>query len=228
LSGFDPNQLVTTTAPTQDNPNGRQFIDLTPVFTDKAARGKALTLASKLGIPALNPQDATAIKDVSRARLDMQSLEDYVTGLLPSDAATRSQKYVGMQISKLLQTNEQRAAFQTWRDSAIPTLRGLAGSRGLRISQQQIQLMVNNLPKDNDTFGTAQRKLGIIRALLTNAESPLLSRNLGAQRGAVAAGQTKDTTQVVLQSPSGVKRSIEAWEVPEAVKHGWKRVANGQ
>ena len=219
---FDPAQYVTKTAPSDAAPDGREFVDLSSL--NGKQRDAVSAWASKNGVIALNAQDATAIKDVSRARLDMISLNDYVQGLLPADAATRSQKYVGMKISKLLQTNEQRAAFRTWRDTAIPTLRGMAGSRGLRISQQQIQLMVDNLPKDDDTIGTAQRKLRTINTLLTNAETPLLTRNWGKVKAAGVGGNTvKDTAPVVMLSPKGVRRTIEAWEVPEAVKHGWTR-----
>jgi hypothetical protein len=82
-----------------------------------------------------------------------------------------------MKLSKVLQTNAQRAAFMTYRDAAIPVLRGMAGSKNLRITQQQVQLAIDNLPKDTDTYATALKKVGIIKRLLMNAESPLIDRN---------------------------------------------------
>jgi hypothetical protein len=191
LQGFDPSSYVVKTQPSDVAPEGRQFVDLS-ALTGKL-RDAATAWASRNGMPALNTVDAQGVRDVDRARLDMTSLNDYIQGLMPANAGERAQKYMNMKLSALFQTDEQRAAFRTWRDTAIPTLRGLAGSRGLRISIQQINLMLQNLPRDTDTIGVVQRKFKIINSLLTNAETPLVTRNFGKNRAAGTGDKTVDT-----------------------------------
>ena len=130
-------------------------------------------------IVALNVNDSQIVKDIDRARRDVESMTIDLQGLLPADAAQRSAKYLGMKISSLLQTNEARASFdKTWRDAGVPILRAISGgSRGMRISQQTINLIIQNLPRSTDTYGTAQRKIGILNRMMDNAEAPVISRN---------------------------------------------------
>ena len=171
---------------------GYQFIDLSE-YTGNA-KNAVMRLGARMKIPVIPGPDAAALKDIDRARRDVSGLREYINGLLPEDAATRSQKYVGMKLSKLFQTNEQRAAFKTYRDIAIPILRALAGSKNLRITQKQIDLSVENLPKDDDTVGSAARKFGIIDRVLSNAELPLITRDWSksaeAQKGSGAPAVT--------------------------------------
>lgn len=175
---------------------GRKFVDLTGlVGKDQSAFTKA---ARASGLPVLTGKDAQGARDVDRARRDMAALQDYIKTLLPRDAAGRALNAANMKISRLLQTNEQRAAFRTFQEAAIPALRAMAGSGGLRISIPLVQQAINNLPKDTDTFGTAMRKLRIIYTMLDNSESPLLEKNWSkpslesARAKAITAARTDD------------------------------------
>lgn len=214
----DIEPLITETA------SGRKFVDLGSL-TGKE-KNAAIAQAGKQGLVALGSVDAVGVRDVDRARRDIDSLERYLGDLLPRDAKGRIAAAPGMKLQKLLQTNEKRAAFKTFRDVAIPTLRAMAGSRGLRITQQQIELSVQNLPKDTDTYGTAQRKLQIIRKILNNAEDPLVSRNWRRQQPgnpkgdaleALRSGDTATARTLIQQNPK-LNNDPEILSAIEALK----------
>lgn len=216
---YDITPLVTTTR------SGNRFVDLGGLLGKE--KNSAIKEAGKQGLIALSSVDATPLKDVDRARRDVESLWEYVEELLPRDAQGRIAAGPGMKLQKLLQTNDKRAAFKTYRDVAIPVLRALAGSRGLRITQQQIQLSVDNLPKDTDTYETAKRKVGIIYRVLSNAEEPLVNRNW--QKQATKNGEDSRVTPAVVRliGPKNQIREVDPvanpGSVEEAIKRGWKR-----
>jgi hypothetical protein len=166
---------VVHTAPSEYFPEGGQFVDLSPF------KGKQYDAANKWamshGIVALNAKDASAVKDVARARLDTNQFETYLQGLVPGGASERNQKYLNMKMSKLFQTDSDRAAFRTWSDIAIPILRAMAGSGGLRMSMPLIQQSIANLPKDTDTYAVFTRKIATIRTILGNSEAAFLRRD---------------------------------------------------
>lgn len=175
---------------------GRKFIDTSGLAAkDRSALVKAARAA---GLPAPTDKESQALKDVDRARRDMMAFQDYVKSLLPRDAQGRALNAANMKISRVLQTNEQRAAFRTLTETAIPALRAMAGSGGLRISIPLVEQTIGNMPRDTDTFGTAMRKFRIIYTMLDNSESPILDRNWAkpgiesARSKAITAARTDD------------------------------------
>lgn len=195
---FDISPLITTTA---GNLKGQQyqFVDTSGLYgKDLSAAQKA---AREQGILAPNRDDIQALKDVDRARRDMQDLQTFAQSLFPKNAAIRNTTLPLLKSQAWLQTNEDRAAYRTWRDTAIPTLRAMAGSKGLRISMQQIQVMIDNLPKQDDTEGTAMRKLRIINTLLDNSEAPIVNRNW--RRQGITPPGTVPAAPVTVAAPNG-------------------------
>jgi hypothetical protein len=60
----------------------------------------------------------------------------------------------------------------------------MAGSKGLRINQAEINLAIkNDIPNVTDTYGVALRKLRTVESMLDNAENPLLQNNWMPQPG---------------------------------------------
>jgi hypothetical protein len=219
---------------TGNRPDGTpmKILDLSP-FVGKA-KNVAMKWAAENGVVALGTKDVSTMKDIGRARFDIQTVKDFAEGLFPRDAQGRIVMTPQIAGQRIFQTEAGRAAYRTLTESAIPILRATAGSAGLRITREQIALTIQNLPKQNDTAEVAMRKFAILESLLNNAEAPIVSMDWrtpparssggGSLRGG-SGGAAKDTTPVLLQSPKGARRTVEAWEVPEAVKHGWKRVA---
>lgn len=82
-------------------------------------------------------------------------------------------------------------------------MRAVAGSKGLRINRQEIEMAIDNdIPKMTDTLPTAQAKLKNMQAFLENAESAHLTQNR----------QTGATGQPNVQGSKGSQAS--KWGVP--------------
>ena len=163
---YDISKMVRTTQ------SGKRFVDLSELTGN--AKNSAIKAAHDQGLPALGGDNIRAVKDIDRARRDLSGLENDVLKLVPRDPQGRLMGAAGRTIEELAQTNPNRAAYKSWRDAAIPTLRALVAGPGLRMSTEQLKLMLDNLPNKNDTWDTASSKLAIIRQMLDNAEAPNL------------------------------------------------------
>jgi hypothetical protein len=156
--------------------SGKQFFDASELQgKEKAA---AVKWATQKGLPTIGASEIGQLQDVDTARSNVEDIKDYIKGMLPVDAQGRSVEYPGIKLSTILQTNEKRAAFGAWRAAAIRNLRAMAGSKGLRINQAEINLAIkNDIPNVTDTYGVALRKLQTVNRMLDSAENPLLKRN---------------------------------------------------
>lgn len=155
---------------------GRSYVDLSG-YQGKE-RNKARDAATAAGAIGVSKEQANALQEIDNARLNQQSINDQIADLLPKGVAGRTVAAVTVPLSTLFQTNDQIAAYNSWRTAAIQTLRATAGSKGLRINQAEIaQAIENDIPKLTDTVGTAQQKLKNINTMLDNAEQSILVRD---------------------------------------------------
>jgi len=167
-AGFDLNKsrMLKTTR------SGKKFVDIGGVTGN--AKTALIMAADAAGYPVPDKAAVAGLGDVDRARRDLDKLEKDVLTLVPHDAQGRIIGYAGRKIRQLSQSDPARGAFRVWADAAIPVLRATAGSRNLRITQEQVKLAISNLPTMDDTFETVEKKLAILRSLLDNAEGPLI------------------------------------------------------
>ena len=159
--------------------SGNTYLDSISI-SDSKERNVVETRARQDGIPVVaSKDDAESLKDVDASRISIQKLLGQITPLLPTDATGRLLPGAAEnKLSALFQTNDQLAAFNSWRTTAIRTLRAAAGSRGLRINQAEVLLAVqNDLPQITDTVGTARQKMANVNAQLDSVETAQLSPN---------------------------------------------------
>lgn len=169
----------------QTTVSGHKYLDGSSYTAE--ARNKARTAAGAAGVTMVSKEQADALQGIDNARLNQKAILGQISDLLPKDAAGRVAAAPGIALSKVFQTNEQIAAFGTWRTAAINTLRATAGAKGLRINEAEIaQAVENDIPKLTDTLGVAQQKVKNISTLLDNAEAPIVTRDRSA--GATGAG----------------------------------------
>jgi len=162
--------------------SGRYYVDLTG-YTGKV-KNAMMERYTAQGLPVVDGPRAKAISDIDGARLNQDSVLASIFDKLPKDASGRITGGLGNKLSQFLQTDEELAAFNAWRTTAIRTLRATAGSEGLRLNEKEILLAVaNDIPKITDTVGTAQQKQANIRAQLDNVETSMLVRRRGGLKG---------------------------------------------
>lgn len=162
--------------------SGKYYVDLTG-YTGKI-KNAMMDRYTAQGLTVVDGPRAKALSDIDGARLNQDSVLANVLDKLPKDATGRITGGLGNKISQFLQSDEELAAFNAWRTTAIRTLRATAGSEGLRLNEKEILLAVaNDIPKITDTIGTAQQKQANIRAQLDNVESSILVKRRGGMRG---------------------------------------------
>jgi hypothetical protein len=151
-------------------------------------REKARAAANKLGVAFVDKETGDRLKEIDNAKANQQKIMDQVTPLLASGPGGRAVTALTTPLNKVFQTQEQVAAFGAWSESAIQTLRALAGSKGLRIDKVKLDLMINNSIKLTDSLGVAQQKFKNISEMLDSAENSLVIKDRRVDGGAAAPG----------------------------------------
>jgi hypothetical protein len=156
--------------------NGRQFVDLSLYQGDE--RNRARAAAGAAGAVAVSKEQADALQEIDNARSNQTAILTQITDILPKGPGGRVVAVPATKLEKLFQSNDQIAAFGSWRTAAINSLRATAGSKGLRINKSEIEQAVeNDIPKLTDTLGTAQQKVHNIFTMLENAEKSILEKD---------------------------------------------------
>lgn len=185
----EKNKPLDITPDVQTTRSGKTYIDLSQYSVGE--RDRARKAAADAGATPLSKEQANALQEIDNARANQQSIQDQIGSLLPKGPGGRAVAGVAVPLSKLFQTNDQIAAYNSWRTAAIQTLRATAGSKGLRINQAEIaQAIENDIPKLTDTVGVAQQKLKNINTLLDNAEGSIVVRDRSVTPQPQAAAPT--------------------------------------
>lgn len=161
---------------TRTTGSGIQYINAEDVPGDQ---GKFIRQqASKAGIPVVDKDVHSTLTDIDTARENMKYMLNTVSNKLASGAASRLYTAPENTIERLAQTDPELAAIGTYRNAAIQTMRAVAGSKGLRINQSEINMAIDNdIPKPTDTLPVAQQRLKNLNTFLSNAEKAHLTLN---------------------------------------------------
>lgn len=196
----------------QTTMTGKQYVDSSQF--KGAAYNQAQKQAAALGIPFINKDNADTLTEIDKARLNQKTINDYVHQFLPQDAQGRILAGPQNKLSEFLQTDDQIAAYNSFRTSAIGTLKALAGTKGLRINEKEILMATaNDIPKITDTIGRADQIFKNISAQLTNGENSILVSNRSTLVGEIKIQDPK--TGEVKTFPAGT-------DVDAATKAGYK------
>jgi hypothetical protein len=170
---------------TQTTRAGRKYIDASQL--DKKVDPVIRQQAAQAGIPVVNKDQADALSQIDTAKANQQYMIDAIGKKLASGAPGRLWYGPANTIERMAQTDPEMAAVGTFRNAAIQSMRAVAGSKGLRINQAEIEMAIDNdIPKLTDTLPVAQAKLRNLQQFLENNEQSMLVRN--RQQGGGNAG----------------------------------------
>lgn len=169
--------------------SGQQYADVS--LYSGAEKGQLARHYKDMGIPVLDKQGVETVNEINNARLNQQKINAYLDDKLPKDATGRiAGGALSNRLSSFLQTDEYLGAAGAWRTAAIQALRATAGSKGLRITNAEIQLALDNdIPKMTDTLGVAKQKMSIINQLLDSAEQSTLGTTGTVGNSTLSPGQ---------------------------------------
>lgn len=170
---------------------GRKYINRDDL--PKEAAGVMEQQAAAKGIRVVDKDTAGTLSDIDDAKANMQTMLNLVKGKLASSPAERIYQGPANKLEAAMQTDPTLASMGTFRNAAIKTMRAVAGSKGLRINQYEVQLAIDNdIPKMTDTWAVAQSKINTLNQFLDNAEQTHLTLNrsgAGAKPGVDPVGE---------------------------------------
>jgi len=160
--------------------NNTQFSGNVPWIDGASIKGaKAQDAAQKnaaiMGVPFItNVAQVGALQKIETSNDNLTAINNQIDGMLPVDGTGRVLGGAeGNLLSSYFQTNDQLAAFNSWRSAAIGILEALAGGAGsgLRINKDAIALsQEQDIPQITDTVGTAMQKYADISKQLEDAQ----------------------------------------------------------
>lgn len=167
------------------------------------------TMASRAGIPYVQPADVGAIKSIEAVLSNLDSMQTLADKNLGSGLTGRALDATLGQGAELLQTEwgRQLGLFDNYRDTAIKAVQALAGGAGsgLRINGAEIAANTQNLPKSSDNLENATANIKQLKQLIYTQ-----------------LGTTFPYASVPVVSPSGQTGTIPAGNLSAAIKQGYK------
>ena len=155
---------------------GRQYINREDI--PEKSKGYIEQQAAAAGIPVVDKDVAGTLSEIDTAKANQQSMLDIVAKKLPSGPGERIYKGPENKLQAAMQTDPDLVAMGTFRNAAIQSMRAVAGSKGLRINQYEVQLAIDNdIPKMTDTWSVAQAKIANLNRFLENSEVAHLVKN---------------------------------------------------
>ena len=170
--------------------SGRRYVSMGEFETPKA-REAARIAAAKAGIPVVDKATGDSLRSADNARLNINAVMSQIENVLPKDATGRLLAGPENKLSKYFQSNDQIAAFGSWRTAAIQAVQALAEKgMGLRLNQTEINMILDNdIPQITDTLGTARQRVQNFMTLLKDKEDVALTKD----RSTLAPGATTTT-----------------------------------
>ncbi len=157
---------------------GKTYLDLGD-FETPTARTAARQAALAAGVPVVAKDVGDSLRAADTARLNMQAMWAQIQSKLPKDAAGRVLAGPGNKLKQYFQTDDELAAFNSWRAGAIQAVQALVErGMGFRMNRSEIDMiMQNDMPQVTDTLKTAKDRIDNVTKLLEDKEGVALTRD---------------------------------------------------
>ena len=196
------------------------------------------------GYSDMPPAARAAVAGLGGSRMVIGELADLALGPLAADSTRsgglneagagvdRAKQGMSLSFGALTQANPNAAVYSNIRDSWLSALAKMTGQVGT-LSDKDIEYAKKLPPTLYDTREVAEMKIKAMEKFVNERiNATIRAYSTPLARGAPLAGKApevsvgvgkKDTTPITMRGPKNELRTLEAWEVPEAVKHGWRR-----
>lgn len=188
-----PLPIKSSIAQTSD---GNFYIDMSKIDSAGSAAANnfyAQMHAAGIPITKVTGDQASTLKNIDTSKTDLQAAVNQILPYLPGGALARD--LGGGLLNKVagkLQVGARGtavASYNSFRTTAIQTLRAAAGSAGLRINEAEIlQSVANDIPTDSDTQAVAQQKIANVLTQLQSVQNSILGMSHGTSSSADPLG----------------------------------------
>lgn len=151
-------------------------------------------------VPVLTTDEVQSVKNISTIVDNLEQLRTLSSKVLGNGLGS-----FGSSVSNFIQSNIPQikstdlAAFQSYGDTAIKTIQGLAGGAGLRINQAAIDTAQSNMPTIYDNQAVAAAKINQVETFLQNSLTQLIPHATINSTAPMTNSGTVDYTSVLNQ-----------------------------
>jgi hypothetical protein len=228
-----------------DKPNttvdGKQWVNASGL--SGKLRDAASLHGADTGIPTITDKaDKLEMDEIQTARLNMNKMMTQVSKFLPPNWQSRPEMIPQIGFQQFLKSNNLLSAFGSWRENVMTQLKATARITGNRQAQKQYDLILkNDMPQigwlNPDPLPVALQRMANVDAMLQSRQDVLLNPDLSnlpeynaetppgyMKVGNAAPAPVPPTGNKVIMLDTNNKRwAIDPSEVPDAIKHNWKR-----
>jgi hypothetical protein len=178
----------------------------------------------------LKPKARDTMQVLSAAEGILDELSAMSANINVGDSGTRWVSGSKAAAEGAIQSRPDVAVYNSARKGFLATIARATGERGV-LTDRDVMRAQQLIPGIFDSKEVATGKLLMLREFITGMKDRTITNYTQPMAGVlsglvpeVSKGVAKkDTTPITVRGPKNELRTIEAWEIPEAVKHGWKR-----
>lgn len=178
----------------------KQYIDAGSLNANQLPIAQAYS--ARTGIPLLTEKDATKLKEAnsvfSTANSIVSQIETLGKKVITAKGLTDVPgQYLSIKFADVLKNNPDASVFKSSLDSFTTNLSRASGQSGT-LTDQDLLILKNALPKITDTADIAVQKLNSLRGLFENIKQGKIDAYIGAKQPQVSQGQQTIQTSVGL------------------------------
>ncbi len=165
--------------------SGQKYLDLGDYQTPKE-RSAAAAAAKAAGVMPVSKEVGASLAAADTAKQNINAMWSKIESKLPKTPDGRLVAGPGNKLKQYFQTDDDLAAFNSWRAGAIQAVQALVErGMGFRLNKSEIDMiMQNDMPQVTDTVGTAKARVQNMLTLLSNKEKTALTRDRSELSGA--------------------------------------------
>jgi hypothetical protein len=193
-------------------------------------RSRVIDYMQKNGMVILIPKARDTMQVLSAAEGILDELSTLSANINIGDKGTRFIEGSKAAMGGALQSRPDVAVYNSARQGFLATIARSTGERGV-LTDRDILRAQQLIPGVYDSNEVATGKILMLREFIAGMKQRTI-KNYTQPMAGVLSGPApdiskgvakKDTTPITMRGPKNELRTIEAWEIPDAVKHGWKR-----
>lgn len=178
--------------------SGIKYLDLGDYQTPKE-RSMAAAAAKAAGIQPVSKEVGASLAAADTAKQNITAMWSKIESKLPKTPDGRVIAGPANKLKQYFQTDDDLAAFNSWRAGAIQAVQALVEKgMGFRLNQAEINMiMQNDMPQVTDTVGAAKTRVNNMLTLLSNKEKTALTLD----RSTLAGGGTTPAVEEWVRDP---------------------------
>jgi hypothetical protein len=176
--------------------NGTPYVDASALDGTAADKTAIINSAQAAGLKIItNKNTAADLVNIKDANDKLDSIGTIMAGLTQPNFIARDLGGLGLtSLSKLAQTDPQKAAAGSLQAVGLDMLKAISGVQGFRGNSTVVKQINDHMPTIYDTTDTANQKIAYIRQLITDRENAIVGKPPSASTGGTATAPAPNSS----------------------------------